>query len=67
MFIKPEEVSEHFCPICAGHYCLACKTEMHIGKTCIEYKANIINTSHSKNDELAVDLLINVIKAKQCP
>jgi hypothetical protein len=67
VFVKPEDISEFMCEKCNNHYCMDCRTDMHVGKTCIEYKADVVNNTHSVNDDLAEALLRDVIKAKKCP
>jgi hypothetical protein len=55
---------EHYCPLCGNSYCLDCRVEMHLGMTCIEYKADKVN---KEDDSEIINILANVIKAKQCP
>jgi ariadne-1 len=40
-FLKDE--SKFDCPICYKSYCLDCRVDFHIGKTCIEIKAERVN------------------------
>eukprot|EP01017_Pseudomicrothorax_dubius_P031337 TRINITY_DN3992_c0_g1_i4.p1 TRINITY_DN3992_c0_g1~~TRINITY_DN3992_c0_g1_i4.p1 ORF type:complete len:461 (+),score=66.08 TRINITY_DN3992_c0_g1_i4:61-1383(+) len=54
------------CESCHRSYCLNCKVSYHHGKSCGEYKAEIINSSHLPVDDMFVQF-VQGAKYKQCP
>ena len=41
VFYFEEEQIEHRCPLCQKYYCLDCRTDYHVGLTCVEYQQKV--------------------------
>lgn len=53
------------CRKCQGHYCLDCRVQFHVGKTCLEYKQEKVNNTFGKADEEFMQF-VKGAKYKQC-
>lgn len=67
-FVK--DSNEHKCLKCLKHYCLDCRVDMHTGKTCDQFQRQYAQSQEAiikkKEDDEVLEVLKNVIKAKQC-
>ena len=61
-----EQQNYFACPICKNEYCLKCKTNFHVGKSCEQYQQSVIDKkTHSADVQF-----MNFVKGtnyKQCP
>ncbi len=60
-FIKDQ--NELNCNLCHKRYCLDCRVDFHVGKTCLEFKVDRVN---QQDDTDIVNMIKNVLQAKMC-